>query len=159
VKEQQKHIDLKLENIPKVLQYIDFLSNIEEDDYIRYDEEHEFEYTPQFYGFIQALFDAGLVENYEKLVGHISMGSDNEHERCELFSKWMKTMNQTISRPCEMRETDIHFVRRAFLTIIRMEKIFPGSWGIDVETGTWLRLLQRVKTLYEAGELGSAHIR
>ena len=63
MKEQEKHIDLKMENIPKVLQYIDFLSNIEEDDYIRYDEEHEFEYTPQFYGFIQALFDAGLVEN------------------------------------------------------------------------------------------------
>lgn len=153
VNKQEKHIDLKLENIPQTLAYIDFLKDINEEDYIRYDNEREFEYTPQFYAFIQALFDSGLVENYEKLIEFVALGSENEHERCELFSKWMKTMNQTISRPCEMRNTDIQFIRRSFLTIIRMEKIFPGSWGIDVETGTWIKLLQRVKTLYEAGEL------
>lgn len=150
---KEKHSDIRLECIPEILKYIDFFKDIKEEDYIRYGEDHGFEYTPQFYAFIQALFDAGLVENYEKLIEFVAMGTENEFERCELFSQWMKEMNRTISRPCELRNADIQFVKRAFLTVIRMEKIFPGSWGIDVETGTWFRLLKQLKLLHESGDL------
>lgn len=150
---QDKHSEIRLECIPEVLKYIDFFKDIKEEDYIRYGDDHGFEYTPQFYGFIQALFDAGLVENYEKLIEFVAMGSESDIEKCELFSQWMKEMNKKISRPCEMRDTDIHFLRRAFLTVIRMEKIFPGSWGIDVETGTWIRLLKQLKFLHDSGDL------
>ena len=143
----------KTEKIETIFPYIDFFTNIKEEDYIRYGKDHEFEYTPQFYAFIQTLFDTGLVENYEHLIDYVSDGSGNDHERCELFSRWMKEMNRILSRPCEMRETNIHFIRRAFLTVIRMENIFPGSWGIDVETGTWLKLLKRVKELHDTGQL------
>jgi hypothetical protein len=140
-------------NLNEIFDYIDFMTNIKEEDYILYDEHHEFKYTPKFLEFINTLYATGLVEDYESLIDFVTMGMDDENLRCEMFSNWMKEMNRVLSRPCELRKTDIHFVKRAFLTLIRMEKIFPGSWGIDVETGTWLKLLRRVKELHDSGDI------
>ncbi|MFO7880727.1 MAG: DUF6508 domain-containing protein [Bacteroidota bacterium] len=143
----------KIKEPEKLLGYLDFFKSMKEEDYIRYDADHNFEYTPWFYQFIQQLFESNMVEDYEQLVDNITVEGADEQQRCEAFSNWMKELNKTLSRPCEMRNTDINFLRKAFLTVIRMEKIFPGSWGIDVETGTWLKLLKRFKELYDAGEI------
>ncbi len=151
-KSKTSHI-AKVKEPDKLLRYIDFFTNINERDYIRYNEDHTFDYTPQFYSFIQQLYESNLVEDYEQLIDSMTYEGAGDQERCEAFSHWMKELNRTLGRPCEMRHTDIQFLRKAFLTILRMEKVFPGSWGIDVETGTWLKLLKRFKQLYEAGEV------
>jgi hypothetical protein len=153
VEKKSKTHKIKVREPEKLLSYIDYFTNINESDYIRYDEDHNFDYTPQFYSFIQQLFESNMVEDYEQLIDAISYEGAGEQERCEAFSHWMKELNRTLSRPCEMRHTDIQFLRKAFLTVIRMEKVFPGSWGIDVETGTWLKLLKHFKELYVAGEI------
>ncbi len=145
---KQKSVDVQ-----ELFKFIDYLTDIAEDDYIRYNGEHEFEYTDTFLGLIQMLFDTDMVDNYEHLIGVITNNSKDKYERCDLFSNWIKEMNRVLSRPCEMKKTDKDFLKQSFFTVIKLEDIFPGSWGIDVETGTWLKLLKRTKELYESGEL------
>ncbi|MDA3820728.1 MAG: DUF6508 domain-containing protein [Candidatus Delongbacteria bacterium] len=139
----------------KLLSYIDFLINIKEADYIIDADGHRFNYTQKFRDFIQQLHDSNMVENYDHLIQSITEHRGDDEARCEAFSGWMRDLNRTLSRPCDLREADIYFLRKAFLTLVRMEKIFPGSWGIDVETGTWLKLLKQFKRLYDAGEINT----
>ncbi len=148
-----KYKKQKSVNVQELFKFIDYFIDISEDDYISYNGEHEFEYTDTFLSFIQMLFDVDMVDDYEHLIGVITNSSINKYERCELFSHWIKEMNRVLSRPCEMKKTDKDFLKRSFFTVIKLEDIFPGSWGIDVETGTWLKLLKRTKELYESGEL------
>lgn len=140
----------------KLQSYIDYFTNIKEDDYITYVDDHCFEYTQQFNDFIQQLHDSNMVENYDHLIQSITEYPEDDEARCEAFSGWMRELNRTLSRPCDLREADICFLRKAFLTLVRMEKIFPGSWGIDVETGTWIKLLNQFKKLYNAGKVNTA---
>jgi hypothetical protein len=140
-------------NMKEIINSIDYFTNISEDDYISYDSEHSFAYTSSFLDFIVKLQCSGLVGDDTCITDYELLKSPENVEHCEMFSLWVQEMNKTLSRPCEMRNADIDFIRRAFLTVIKMEKIFPGSWGIDVETGTWLKLLRRVKELYESGEI------
>ena len=140
----------------KLLSYIDFFKNIREEDYIIYADGHQFSYTQNFLEFIQQLHDSNMVENYDHLIQSITKYPEDDEARCEAFSGWMRELNRTLSRPCDLREADICFLRKAFLTLVRMEKIFPGSWGIDVETGTWIKLLKQFKKLYNAGKVNTA---
>jgi hypothetical protein len=57
-------------------------------------------------------------------------------------------MNRTLCRSDLLRNADINFIKKAFLTLIRLEKVIPGSWGIDIEVGTWLKLLRRLQDIY-----------
>jgi hypothetical protein len=135
-------------NVQKVLNYIPFFSNISEDDYIIYNDDHSFEYTPAIYEFIKALFDANLVEDFEKMQGFIE-NYDCKVDSCNNYNNWMRDMNRIICRSDLLNEADITFIRKAFLTLIRLEKVIPGSWGIDIEVGTWLKLLRRLKGIYQ----------
>ncbi|MFO7789325.1 MAG: DUF6508 domain-containing protein [Bacteroidales bacterium] len=154
MQKKNKNIDAVVIRQPeKLLDYIDFFTNIREDDYIWYADDHCFSYSPKFKSFIQQLYDSNMVESHDHLIDSITENGDDEHERCEAFSNWMREMNRVLSRPCELREANISFLRKAFFTLIRMEKIFPGSWSVDVESGTWLKLLKQFKKLYEAGEV------
>jgi len=157
VQKQNQHNNTHVIKQPeKLLDYINYFTDIKDEDYITYVDDHCFEYTKQFNDFIQQLHDSNMVENYDHLIHSITDHPEDEEFRCEAFSGWMRELNRTLSRPCDLREADICFLRKAFLTLVRMEKIFPGSWAIDVETGTWLRLLKQFKKLYDAGRVNTA---
>lgn len=140
------------ERIEEVLDYITYFCNIKEADYITYAGDNTFEYSTELKSFINSLYQANLVEDEEAMQHYLDEESRGNPDKCRNFNEWIRIMNQTISRPDLLRKTDILFLRRAFLTLIRMEDFFPGSWGIDVEVGTWLKLLRRLKALYEAGD-------
>jgi hypothetical protein len=156
VEKQNQHNNTPvIKNPEKLIDYIAFFINIKEEDYITYVDDHCFEYTKQFNDFIQQLHDSNMVDSYEHLIHSITDHPGDEQSRCEAFSGWMQELNRTISRPCDLREADVCFLRKAFLTLVRMEKIFPGSYAIDVETGTWLKLLKQFRNLYDAGRVKS----
>lgn len=134
--------------VQKVLNYIPFFTNISEKDYIVYNDDNTFEYTPAIYEFIKALFDADLVEDYEKMQAFLENYDCKVHD-CNNYNNWMRDMNRTICRSDLLKEADITFIRKAFLTLIRLEKVIPGSWGIDIEVGTWLKLIRRLKEMYQ----------
>lgn len=133
--------------IEKVLNYIPFFTNVCEKDYIIYHEDHSFEYTPAIYQFIEALFEAKLVEDYEQMKSFLENYDCSVHE-CNSYNNWMRDMNRTLCRSDLLRNADINFIKKAFLTLIRLEKVIPGSWGIDIEVGTWLKLLRRLQDIY-----------
>jgi hypothetical protein len=133
-------------DLEKVLNYIPFFTQIEERDYIIYHNDRSFEYTPEMYEFIKALFDAKLVEDYEQMMEFVKQG-DCEDSSSNCYNQWVREMNQTICRPALLCEVDLSFIRKAFLTLIRLEKVIPGSWGIDIEVGTWLKLLRQLKQI------------
>jgi len=130
----------------KVLDYIPFFSEIEEEDYIIYHSDKTFEYTPKFYAFIESLYDAGLVEDYNKMREFLNE-ANFEYEESDSYISWIHQMNKIICRPELMASANIAFIRKAFLTLIRLEYRIPGSWGIDVEVCTWLKLLRRLKDI------------
>ncbi|HOY38963.1 MAG TPA: hypothetical protein PLP11_05060 [Bacteroidales bacterium] len=130
----------------KVLEFISFFANINEEDYISYNEDKTFEYTPRFYEFIESLFRAGLVEDYNKMREFLSNACFDFEESDEYVS-WIHEMNKIICRPELLSKANLSFIRKAFLTLIRLEYRIPGSWGIDIEVCTWLKLLKRLNQI------------
>ena len=63
------------------------------------------------------------------------------------FKLWIKDMNSVLSNNTVFETVNICFIKKAFFTMIKLEKIMPGSWGIDVETGNWLKLLRRLHNI------------
>ncbi len=135
-----------LRKFDEVLSFIPFFTDIDEDDYIIYYPDRKFQYTNRFNDFIKTLFEAGLVEDYQDMLGYLKDTSfDMEASGC--YSAWVREMNRTICRPDLLNAAGLPFIRKAFLTLIRLEKVIPGSWGIDVEVGTWLKLLRRLSAI------------
>ncbi len=134
-----------IEKLDEVLNYIKFFTDIKEEDYISYTDRC-FEYTPEFYKFIELLFEAGMVEDYEAMLKFLEEVKF-DIESSSNYNTWVREMNKIICRPDLLRKVNISFLQKAFLTLIRIEKIIPGSWGIDVEVGTWLKLLKQLEAI------------
>lgn len=135
--------DFPIEYFCNLLSYIDFLEKAKEEDYIIYHDDHTFEYTPKFYSFIKALFDSRLVEDVSNMTEFLK-----SYECKCAYQAWIMEMNEILSNEDLIKQMNISFVRKAFFTLIRMENILPGSWGIDVETGNWLKLLRLLKQIF-----------
>ncbi|HOK38968.1 MAG TPA: hypothetical protein PLC87_09910 [Bacteroidales bacterium] len=135
--------DFPIEYFCNLLSYIDFLEKAKEEDYIIYHDNHTFEYTPKFYSFIKALFDSRLVEDVDIMTEFLKT-----YECKCAYQVWIKEMNEILSNDELFNKMNISFVRKAFFTLIRMENVLPGSWGIDVETGNWLKLLRLLKQIF-----------
>ena len=125
-----------------VLSYIPYFEDANEVDYIKYHDDNSFEYTPQFYSFIKALFDSKIVEDVEDMTTFLKRYSSQN-----AYKIWMKEMNTVLSNDNLMSKVNLCFIRKAIFSMVRLEKVMPGSWGIDVETGNWLRLLQQIKVI------------
>ena len=138
--------------LEKVLNYTTFFANAKEDDYITYNSNHTFEYTPQLCKFIDSLYEANLVEDSNKMQEFLKV-VEFEESICGDYNNWVRYMNRIICRPDLLEKTNLEFLRKSFLTIINLEKIIPGSWGIDVEVGTWLKLLRQLKDISQSWEL------
>ena len=54
------------------------------------------------------------------------------------YKLWMKEMNTVLSNNELVEKTNLCFLKKAVFSMVRLERVLPGSWGIDVETGTWL---------------------
>ncbi len=131
-----------------VLQFIPYFIDIEEDDYITYFPDRRFEYTPRFYEFIEALNKTGLVEDEQSMQTFLDEACF-QIDACSRFSMWVREMNRVICRPELLQQSGLSFLRKAFFTLIHLEKQIPGSWGIDAEVGTWLKLLRRLQKIVD----------
>lgn len=125
-----------------VLSYIPYFQDIKESDYIKHHDDHSFEYSPQFYAFIRALYDAKLVEDENNMA--LFLDSYNNH--CA-YSKWMKEMNTVLEDEDLLVKTNLSFLKKAIFSIVRLERVCPGSWGIDVESGNWLIILLQLQRI------------
>lgn len=135
--------DSSIELYCNVISYLQFLESADENDYIIYHCNNTFEYTPQFYSFIKALFDAKLVEDVDKMTEFLkSYNSENAYQ------KWIREMNVVLSNDDLLSIINLSFIKKAFFTLIRLERILPGSWGIDVETGNWQKLLKQLSRIF-----------
>jgi hypothetical protein len=56
-------------------------------------------------------------------------------------------MNAVLGDSELSNQINISFIRKALFTMVKLEKIMPGSWGIDVETGNWLKLLKALQRI------------
>ncbi|MDD4150743.1 MAG: DUF6508 domain-containing protein [Bacteroidales bacterium] len=127
----------------EILSFLPFFEDAVESDYITYhNNKHSFEYTPQFYSFIKALFDSKMVEDHEVMTEFLK-----KYNSKSAYSKWVKDMNIVLSNTELSEKINLAFIRKAFFTIIKLEKFMPGSWGIDVETGNWLNLLKLLRNI------------
>jgi hypothetical protein len=140
--QRQNNYEGDIGNYCSVLSFLPMFEDIKEEDYIIYHNDHSFEYTPQFYSFIKSLFDAGLVEDAEVMNEYLKSYND-----CCAYKIWMKEMNYILSSSELLEKANLCFVKKAVFSMIRLERILPGSWGIDVETGNWLALLQQLKLI------------
>lgn len=131
-----------------VICYISYLKKITETDYIIYHDNRKFEYTPQFYSFIQVLYKADLVATHEQVQEFLKTYDCIKTEKCSCFNLWVKDMNKIISSDDLIQLTNLSFIRIALATMLSLEKMLPGSWGIDIENGNWLRILQQLKNIY-----------
>lgn len=126
----------------EVLSFLPYFQDIKESDYIKFHDDHSFEYTPHFYSFIKALFDAKLVEDVDEMTDFLKTYN------CQsAYKLWMKEMNAVLSNNELVEKTNLCFLKKAVFSMIRLERVLPGSWGIDVETGTWLVILQQFKRI------------
>ncbi|MDD2635694.1 MAG: hypothetical protein PHW82_09375 [Bacteroidales bacterium] len=126
----------------EVLSFLPYFENAVETDYIIYHNNHTFEYTPHFYSFIKSLFDSKMVEDHEVMTGFLK-----KYNSKNAYSQWVKDMNYVLSNAELLQKINLPFIRKAFFTMVKLEKIMPGSWGIDVETGNWLNLLKIVQNI------------
>jgi hypothetical protein len=140
--EEQNNYSGDISNYCSVLSFLPLFEDIKEEDYIVYHNDQSFEYTPQFYSFIKSLFDAGLVEDVEVMNDFLKSYSD-----CCAYKLWMKEMNCILSSNELLEKTNLCFIKKAVFSMIRLERVLPGSWGIDVETGNWLALLHQLKRI------------
>ncbi|MDD3741302.1 MAG: DUF6508 domain-containing protein [Bacteroidales bacterium] len=125
-----------------VLSYIPFFNDIKESDYIKYHNDNSFEYTPQLYAFIKALYDAKLVEDEENMALFLK----SYNSQCA-YNKWIKDMNMILENEEFIIKTNLSFLKKAIFSLIRLEKACPGSWGIDAESGNWLLILNQLKRI------------
>lgn len=140
--QRQNNYGGDISNYCSVLSFIPMFEDIIEEDYIIYHNDNSFEYTAQFYSFIKSLFDAGLVEDVELMNDFLK----SYDERCA-YKLWMKEMNYILSNNELLEKSNLCFIKKAVFSMIRLERILPGSWGIDVETGNWLALLYQLKRI------------
>jgi hypothetical protein len=126
----------------EVLSYLPYFQDIKESDYIKYHEDHSFEYTPQFYAFIKSLFDAKLVEDVDNMTDFLK-----SYNCSSAYKTWMKEMNSILGNSEAMKTVNLCFIRKAVFSMVRLERVLPGSWGIDVETGNWLSVLLQLKRI------------
>ena len=126
----------------EILSYLPFFEDAKEKDYIIYHKDHSFEYTAQFYSFIKALFDSKMVEDVDVMTRFLS-----EYQSESAYNMWIKDMNTVLSNNDYVQKVNICFIKKAFFSMIKLEKVMPGSWGIDVETGNWLKLLKQLQKI------------
>lgn len=126
----------------EVLSFLPFIEDAIETDYITYHNNHTFEYTPQFYSFIKSIFDSKMIEDHRTMTDFLKIYNSKT-----AYSQWVKDMNKVLSSSDLLQEVNLSFIRKAFFTIIKLEKCMPGSWGIDVETGNWLNLLKLLRNI------------
>lgn len=126
----------------EILSFLPYFEDACEDDYIIYHSDHSFEYTPQLYSFIKTLFDSKLVEEVDSMTDFLQ-----QYQSPIAFKMWIKDMNSVLSNSDVIQMVNICFIKKAFFTMIKLEKVMPGSWGIDVETGNWLKLLRRLHNI------------
>ena len=141
LKEQNKY-DSEISGFCEVLSFLPYFQDIKESDYIIYHDDNTFEYTAEFYSFIKALFEAKLVEDVDEMTKFLDC-----YQCCSAYKYWMKELNVILSNDELIVKTNLSFIRKAFLSMIRLERVLPGSWGIDVETGNWVKLLQQLKRI------------
>jgi hypothetical protein len=125
-----------------VLSYIPYFKDITEDDYIKYHNDNSFEYSPQLYSFIKALYDAKLVEDEENMALFLK----SYNSKCG-YNKWIKDMNLVLENEELMSRANISLLKKVMFSLIRLERVCPGSWGIDVESGNWLKILNQLKII------------
>ncbi len=124
------------------LSFLPFLENAIETDYIIYHEDQTFEYTPHFYSFINTLLDSKIIEDANSMEDFLEMYNSKNAYRL-----WIKDMNTILNNDDYMLMTNLSFIRKALYSMIKLENIIEGSWGIDVETGNWCKILKRLKTI------------
>lgn len=134
--------DYNIELYCKILSFLPFLEEATEDDYIKYHNDNTFEYSPHFYSFIRTVFDSKMVEDPKEMTAFLT-----KYNSPKAYSLWIKDMNKVLSDSALCDKINISFIRKAFFTMIKLEKIMPGSWGIDVETGNWLKLLKALQRI------------
>ncbi len=147
LKECNKY-DTDLSFYNSVICYISFFENITENDYIIYKDGNRFEYTPQFYSFIQGLYKANLVADKDEMKNFLATFNCIANEKLSCYMIWVREMNKILADEKQIKQTNLSFLRKALATMLNLEKIFPGSWGIDVENGNWLRILKQLKEIY-----------
>jgi hypothetical protein len=59
----------------------------------------------------------------------------------------MKEMNSILGNSEAMKTVNLCFIRKAVFSMVRLERVLPRSWGIDVETGNWLSVLHQLKRI------------
>jgi vesicle coat complex subunit len=126
----------------EILSYLPFFEDATETDYIVYHDDHSFEYTPQLYSFIKALFDSKMVEDVSIMTDFLK-----QYKSQNAYKLWIKDMNAILSNEKYQNSINLSFIRKTIFSMIKLEKIMPGSWGIDVETGNWLKLLRRLNVI------------
>lgn len=126
----------------ELLSFLPYLEEATEDDYIVYHNDNTFEYTAQFYSFIRALFDSKMVEDPKQMTDFLL-----QYQSQSAYSLWIKDMNAVLGDSELSNHINISFIKKALFTMIKLEKIMPGSWGIDVETGNWLKLLKALQRI------------
>lgn len=126
-----------------LLSYIPYFERIKEADYVKYHEDHSFEYTAEFYSFIKALYDAKLVEKDDDMALFLRSYNSN----CA-YNKWIKDMHFILENEELLNKSNLSFLRKAVFTFVRFERVCPGSWGIDAESGNWLLLLKQFERIY-----------
>jgi len=140
--EEENKYDYDITLYCEILSYLPFFEDIVEKDYIRYHDDHTFEYTAQFYSFIKALFDSKLVEEVDVMTEFLE-----KYNSSSAYKMWIKDMNAVLSNDKYMSTSNLSFIRKAVFSMIKLEKVMPGSWGIDVETGNWLKILKQLQSI------------
>lgn len=129
--------------------HISFFEDISEDDYITYHPNNRFEYKPVVYSFINSLYKADLVASGNEMKEFLNKYNCLANEQFSCYNLWVKEMNIIISDEDHIKKTNLSFLRKAIATLISLEKIMPGSWGIDIENGNWYRILNQLKNIFE----------
>ena len=127
----------------EVLAFIPYFQDLKENEYIIYHNNKTFEYSAHFYSFIKALHDSHLVEDINEMTEFLKL-----YHSESAYKIWMKEMNLILSDEELLMKTNISFLKKAVLSMIRLEKVCPGSWGIDVETRNWLNILLQLKRIF-----------
>ncbi len=127
----------------QVLSFLPYFEDISERDYIKYHNDHTFEYTPQFYSFIKSLFDSKIVADEEEMSGFLKLYASNS-----AYKYWIRDMNKILNDDKYLENINLSFIRKAFFSMIKFEELMPGSWGIDVETGNWFKILKQMKRIF-----------
>ncbi len=126
----------------EVLSFLPYFQDIKESDYIKFHDDHSFEYTPHFYSFIKTLFTAKLVEDVDEMTSFLKT-----YNCTAAYKTWMKEVNTILSNNELISKANLCFLKKAIFSMVRLERVLPGSWGIDVETGNWLAILNQLKKI------------